>query len=110
VKLLFDNNLSPHLVRSLAAVFPGSAHCADVGLSEAPDLVVWIFAKENGFTLVTKDNDFNTLVTLRGFPPHVIWIRRVNCSTKEIQYLLQENMQILQSFENQNTDGLLILM
>lgn len=110
MKLLFDNNLSPHLVRSLATVFSGSTHCSDVGLSEASDFAVWVFAKENGFTLVTKDNDFNTLVTLRGFPPRVIWIRRANCSSKEIEYLLRDNIQVLQSFESQGKDGLLILM
>jgi len=110
VKLLFDNNLSPSLVRSFTAVFPDSAHCVDVGLREASDLAVWTFAKDNGFTLITKDTDFNALLTLRGFPPRVIWIRRANCSTREIEHLLRQNIPLLHSFEKQNADGLLILM
>ena len=109
MKLLFDNNLSPSLVRTFAAVFPASTHCTDVGLCEASDLDVWTFARDNGFTLVTKDSDFNALLTLRGFPPRVIWIRRGNCSTKEIEDILRQSSVLLQSFENQNTNGLLIL-
>lgn len=106
----FDNNLSPSLVRCFAEVFPNSAHCVDAGLSEGSDLAVWTFAKDNGFTLVTKDSDFNALMTLRGFPPRVIWIRRANCSTKEIEHLLRQNIPLLHSFETQNADGLLILL
>ncbi len=68
MKFLFDNNLSPSLARSLAADFPHCAHCADLGLTNADDLTVWTYARVNGFTLITKDNDFNALVTLRGFP------------------------------------------
>lgn len=110
MKLLFDNNLSPSLVQSLATAFPGSVHCASVGLSEATDLAVWTFARDNGFTLVTKDSDFNSFVSLRGFPPRIVWIRRANCSTKEIEALIQANITVLQSFEDQVSGGLLILL
>ena len=95
MKLLFDNNLSPSLARSFAAIFRDSTHCADVGLREANDVAVWTFAKENAFTLVTKDSDFNALVTLRGFPPRVIWVRRPNCSTGEIEALLRQSIPLL---------------
>lgn len=79
-------------------------------MREANDIDIWTFARDHGFTLITKDSDFNALVTLRGSPPRVIWIRRPNCSTKEIETLLQQSIPLLQAFENQSSDGLLILL
>jgi predicted nuclease of predicted toxin-antitoxin system len=35
--LLFDQNLSPHLVRLLDDAFPGSVHVSEAGLSEADE-------------------------------------------------------------------------
>jgi hypothetical protein len=41
MKLLFDENLSPQLVRLLSDLFPDSVHVRDVGLETADDAVVW---------------------------------------------------------------------
>ena len=76
MKLLFDQNLSPKLIKSLEDVFPNSNHVFPLGLDEADDTRVWEYAQQNDFTLVTKDADFGDLSILRGFPPKVIWIRR----------------------------------
>ena len=51
MKLLFDRNLSPRLVRLLAGVYPDSAHVMDVGLSAADDRAIWTFARERGFAM-----------------------------------------------------------
>jgi predicted nuclease of predicted toxin-antitoxin system len=110
VKLLFDNNLSPSLSRSLEQFFPYSVHCTNLQLDSANDLTIWNFAKEKEFTIVTKDSDFNALITIFGFPPKVLWIRRGNCSTKEIEKLLIDNSSLIQSFEKDNNNGLLILL
>lgn len=89
MKLLFDHNLSPRLVRSLTSVYPGSIHVRDVELQSADDFVVWRYARDNGFTIVSKDSDFHQLSFLRGHPPKVVWIRRGNCSTDEIESILR---------------------
>jgi len=81
VKLLFDENLSPRLVASLSAEFPGSAHAHEVGLGAASDFAVWDHAKSNGFVIASKDGDFADLSVLRGAPPQVVWIRHGNSST-----------------------------
>ncbi|MDX2286191.1 MAG: DUF5615 family PIN-like protein, partial [Bacteroidia bacterium] len=47
----------------------------------ADDRQVWEFARQAQFAIITKDNDFNELSQLLGYPPYVIWIRRGNCST-----------------------------
>jgi len=37
MKLLFDQNLSPRLLRLLADLYPDSTHVRDVGLRDASD-------------------------------------------------------------------------
>ena len=55
MKLLFDQNLSPSLVALLADLFPQSLHIRDAGLARADDELVWRFALDRGFAIVTKD-------------------------------------------------------
>ena len=95
-RLLFDQNLSPRLTVRLADVFPGARHVSQIGLGRADDRIVWEYARENEYIIVTKDADFYELGLLHGFPPKVVWVRRGNCSTKQIEALLRENLdQIL---------------
>ena len=90
MKLLFDQNLSPRLVKSLADVYPDSEHVFHLNLDCASDREIREFALEYEFTIVTKDSDFEDLDTLLGFPPKVIWIRRGNCSAKEVERILRD--------------------
>lgn len=50
--------------------------------------------------LVSYLSDYNDLSLLRGFPPKVIWIRRGNCSTKEIEQLIRSVGEAIQSLES----------
>lgn len=60
-KLLFDQNLSPKLIKRLADLYPNSDHLDLLGLGEANDSIVWEYAKQNGFVVITKDADFADL-------------------------------------------------
>lgn len=80
MKLLFDQNLSYRLVTKVSEIFPDSSHIAALNLDHASDREVWEYAKNNDFSIVTKDSDFNELSTYYGFPPHIIWLRMGNCS------------------------------
>lgn len=75
VKFLVDHNLSYKIAVNLQTLFPGTLHVAKAGLASSPDLDVWKFAKENGFCILTKDEDFNYISQLMGSPPKVIWLR-----------------------------------
>jgi predicted nuclease of predicted toxin-antitoxin system len=88
VKLLFDQNLSHRLCERLADLGVTTVHVRSVGLEAAGDVRVWDYAAEHGFMIVSKDSDFNNRALLFGPPPKVVWIRRGNCSTKEIEDLL----------------------
>ena len=99
MKLLFDQNLSPHLVGQLAAEYPGSAHVRDVGLAAAPDPVVWAYAVAGGFAVVSKDTDFQQRALLLGHPPKVVWVRLGNCPTATVAALLRARRPDVLAFE-----------
>ncbi|MBX7257907.1 MAG: DUF5615 family PIN-like protein [Candidatus Hydrogenedentes bacterium] len=110
MKLLLDQNLSPRLTRLLSHQFPGILHVSEIGLDRASDLAVWEYARENDCTIVTKDADFSELGTIEGFPPRVIWIRRGNCSTSDIEALLKQNRDAIAMLIADPTAGVLVLM
>ena len=59
MRLLFDQNLSPHLYETLRDLYPGSLlHVRAIGLESADDAEVWNYAKDHDFTIVSKDSDF----------------------------------------------------
>jgi predicted nuclease of predicted toxin-antitoxin system len=59
MKLLFDHNLFPRLVNRLADLFPESTHVYLLGMDQVDDREVWSHAQNNGFTIVTRDSDYN---------------------------------------------------
>ncbi len=58
MRLLFDQYLSHNLTRSLSDIFPECVHVREIGMSKASDAEIWAYAKEDGFTIVSKDSDF----------------------------------------------------
>ena len=110
MKLLLDNNLSPKLVEAIADIFPESSHVALLRLDRASDLDVWTVAHEHQYTLVSKDSDFNDLLTAKGFPPKVIWIRIGNCTTAEVAQALRKNSTAILQFMEDDTVGLLEIL
>ena len=109
MKLLLDQNLSPRLVRTLEAVYPGSSHVRVVGLRDADDAVVWEFAREHDFIIVSKDSDFHQRSFVFGFPPKVIWIRRGNCPTRDIEKVFAEHQSSILEFCEDDVHAFLAL-
>jgi predicted nuclease of predicted toxin-antitoxin system len=110
MKLLSDQNLSPHLASSLNDLFPGSNHVYLLGLDRVLDAEVWEYARENGFILVSKDADFSELSLLRGHPPKLIWLRPGNCTTGQIERLLRLNYEATEQMNEDPTVGILSLL
>jgi len=107
--LLFDQNLSPRLVDNLADIYPDSVHVFALGLGEAMDMEIWQYARDHDYMIVTKDADFSELGVIKGFPPKVIWIRRGNCSTKDIEMILRENYLAVSNLNEDMETGILTL-
>lgn len=98
MRLLFDENLSPRLVRLLSDVYPDCSHVHDLGMDRASDTEVWNYAAEHGYTIVSKDADFHQRSLLLGAPPKVVWIRRGNCSVADMADLLRERFFAVERF------------
>ena len=98
MKLLFDQNLSPRLVRRLSDVFPASAHVRALGLARGVDEIVWQHAAVRELTIVSKDSDFHHISCLRGHPPKVVWIRKRNCSSAEVESILRRHAADVRAF------------
>lgn len=101
MKLLLDQNLAPALARRLADVWPGSRHVRDCGLERGSDLEVWMYAIQEAFVIVSKDADFHQLSFLKGAPPKVIWVRRGNCATGEVEQIIRDNDRVIRAFLEQ---------
>jgi predicted nuclease of predicted toxin-antitoxin system len=108
--LLFDQNLSPRLITLVADIFPHSKHVHLLGLGTAFDREVWEYARENDLIIVTKDADYSELGALLGFPPKVIWIRRGNCSTHDIEVILRANRDAIEALSTDPNLGVLELL
>lgn len=104
MKLLFDENLSPKLPRLLAITFPGSLHVRECGLLGLSDEAVWDYARTNGFTVVSKDSDFQQRSLLYGHPSKVVWIRIGNCTREELVRLMTTRAQDMRAFELTRTN------
>lgn len=109
MKLLFDENLSPALVRILDSEFPGSAHVEVLVGRGARDEHIWATAATGGFTIVTKDDDFRGLSFVHGAPPKVIWLSVGNANTQQIVQLLRSSVQTIRAF-CEEYDGATILL
>lgn len=99
MKLLFDQNLSFRISRSLSDLFPGSTQVQLAGLVNASDAALWDYAKHEGFTIVSLDSDFAEIAALRGPPPKVIWLRCGNQSSAFIEQLLRRHAGAILDFE-----------
>jgi predicted nuclease of predicted toxin-antitoxin system len=109
MKLLFDQNLSPRPPRLLADIYADSVHVREVGLRDAGDDAVWEYAKLNGFTIVSKDSDFQQRSLLYGSPPKFIWLRVGNCPIKTVEVLLRKYSVAVHTFGLEAVKSYLLL-
>ena len=110
MRLLFDQNLSWRLREVLRDIYPQSLHVRDVGLASAVDVTVWAYAKEHDLVIVSKDADFRHLGFTYGHPPKIIWIRRGNCSTREIEMLLRQRHDYVRAFYEDEQEVVLAMI
>jgi predicted nuclease of predicted toxin-antitoxin system len=108
MKLLLDENLSPKLPSLLGDLFPGSIHVRDCGLKGKSDQIIWDYAREHEFTLVSKDGDFYQRTLLFGPPPKLVWLCVGNCSRAELLNLLTRHAVDINRLESA-TESVLLL-
>jgi len=109
LKLLFDENLSRRLPLRVADLFPDSVHVSQPGLLETPDPLVWRYARENGFAILTADRDFYELAISHGHPPKVIYIERCDFGTAAVESLIRKQAIRIADFLFNKDTAVLIL-
>ena len=110
MKLLIDQNLSYKLCKNLNDIFPEAIHVKELNLIKDNDEDIWKLAKSNSYMIVTKDSDFNEMAVANGFPPKIIWVRKGNCSTLEIEKLLRNKFLEIKNFYEDSNNSILILI
>ena len=109
MKLLFDANLSPKLVRSLGELFPGSTHAFDTGMAQSTsDEKIWEYAAAEGFTIVTADSDFLDIAKDRGVPPKVVHLENCDYRTSQVESLLRRHAILIAELEQSSRSTLSI--
>jgi len=110
VKLLLYQNLSYYrLVEQLELAFPRTRHVDTVSLPGQADRAIWNRARDNGFIIVSKDDDFRQLSFLKGAPPKVNWLPVGNAPTSTILRILTNRSSLIDEFVQSPTESLLIL-
>ena len=84
-------------------------HVKTAGLGAADDGVIWNYAKENGFALVSRDSDFHQRSLVFGHPPKFIFMRVGNVPTRLVVELLQANHAALLAFNFDEGSSILII-
>ena len=98
MKLLLDQNISFRITTKIQDLFPGSKQVRDLGLENSKDSLIWNYAKENNYCIVTFDGDFYEIGLIKGSSPKVIWLRLGNTSTQNIETVLRKNYDLIKSF------------
>lgn len=84
-----DAQLSPALASWITRAFGISAYALrDIGLRDATDRKIFLAAKEQNVTVMSKDADFVALIESLGPPPQVIWITCGNTSDAHLRNIL----------------------
>lgn len=109
MKLLLDENLSRRLVPALQARFPGSTQVALLGLERATDAQLCEHAAQHGFVICSKDDDFQRLVTARGYRPRLIHLALGNVDNDAVLVtLLRAADRLHQVFDDPATGVVVI--
>ena len=110
MKLLFDQNISFRIVAKINSIFPNSKQVRQVKLEDIKDTLIWKFAKENDFTIVTFDSNFSDIANLQGHPPKIIWLRGGNMTTNSIAELLKVHQENIRQFiENKEFESISVI-
>ena len=108
MKLLLDENLSWRMIKKLSPFFEEIIHSSDIKILQPPnDISIWNYAKKNGFTIISKDDDFEKIVLLRKAPPKLIYLKTYNLDTKKLVELIIDSKKKIIEFENSNENDIM---
>lgn len=91
--LWIDAQLTPALARWVTASFGYECYSvAYLNLRDAADRTIFWQAREANAVVITKDEDFVTLLDQHGSPPKVIWLTCGNTSNRRVKEIFQQHL------------------
>ena len=78
-------------------------------MQSSSDEEIWRFARDNGYTIISKDADFHHLSFRYGAPPKTIWLKLGNCSTEQLQDCILRNLDLLSRFLSDEGSALMVI-
>lgn len=85
MKFLVDAQLPPALAQWLREAGFDAQAVREVNLRDANDGTIWRHAEQNGFVILTKDEDFSFRVQASSIGPSVVWLRVGNTSNAALR-------------------------
>jgi predicted nuclease of predicted toxin-antitoxin system len=110
LNLLFDQNISPRILKILPQQFSDCQQVRLVGLGDSSDFEIFQFSRENDFAIVTFDSDFVDLNAMHGSPPKIVYLNTGNLTTKNISELLMDNILRINHYLDSDSDDILELI
>jgi predicted nuclease of predicted toxin-antitoxin system len=108
MKFVIDMNLSPESAVVLTRAGYSAEHWSSIGEITAEDETIFDWAGDNGFTVITQDYDFGTLLAITGSTkPSVIQVRREDSTPPALKETL---LEIIQRYSTPIEDGALIVI
>jgi predicted nuclease of predicted toxin-antitoxin system len=100
-KILADMPISPKTVEYIRKLGIECRHLTEFKMERASDEEIIRFAKENGYTILTEDLDFGTILFYtQEIEPCVIILRVGNLNTAEINKLIEKALDRIMGEEN----------
>jgi predicted nuclease of predicted toxin-antitoxin system len=101
MNLLVDANISWRIVKILDSYFAKIVHAKDINVSQpAKDIEIWNYCKDNDFTIITHDEDFEKILMSKGCPPKVIILKTFNKNTLELANLIISKKEEIENFNS----------
>lgn len=94
MKLIIDAQISPAIAAWINRTFDDiqAISARSVELQFAKDSVIYSYAKENGYVIMSKDDDFLNQLEKFGSPPALIWITSGNTSNARMREILTSTL------------------
>ncbi len=95
------------MIKQLTPFFTEVVHASKLKIIQPTnDISIWNYAQKNGFTTISKDDDFEKIVLLRKAPPKLIYLKTFNLDTNKLVDLILENKDKIIEFINSDQNDI----
>jgi predicted nuclease of predicted toxin-antitoxin system len=112
MKFLLDENISRRIIPLLNDSLGEITYLLSPKTGLVPpvsDHLVWKYAKENGYHILTRDEDFIKLSLLFGSPPKVVFLNTGNLTNQYLADIIRKNVDQIKEFISSESFGFLVV-